>query len=350
MRRGIRGGKFMMPGVHRVTKGGKVYKWHRKTRTPLPANIPEDHPNFIAAWNAAEGGKPVRTRQPQGSVARGCEGYLASTDYKALSEGYRPVIRRHVEAIKAQAERAHPTPMLRDLTPQSVRADLLPLTPSVAKSRLSAWRKLAQHWEPSLGHDVTAGVKRKKIPKTDGYTPWTRDDVKAFRKHWPTGTPQRMAFEVLQWTGCRISDAVKIGPQMIGRDGLLTFKQQKTGVWVHVPWNCTAHGLEGQRTDLLSMTAGWTHLVYMLTEYGKARSSKAASAWFSGAATDAGLPHLSAHGLRKYRMNEMAEAAVPLLAMQSWVGHITLEEVQEYTAKANRRNVHLVNPSSEFTK
>lgn len=342
----IRKGRFVMPGVHRVTKvNGRVFKYHRKTGTPLPADVPEDHPRFIAAWNAAQEGKnPTRSRAPAGTVAWGCERFLASRIYADLSDTYRPVIRRHVEAIWRQVNAAYPAPLLRDLEPSDVEADLGPLSPAVAKSRLSAWRQLAAFWRPELGRDVSAGVKRKRMVKTEGFTPWTDHDVAAFRRRWPLETMERRTMELIQWTGCRISDAVLIGPQMVDDDGLLTYRQTKTKNLAYVPWSCPAHGLEHQRADLMECLRDDRELVFLRTAHGKARSGKAASGWFSEAATEAGLPDLSAHGLRKYRMHQMAEVGVPLLAMQSWVGHTTLEEVQEYTKKANRRKVHFVNP------
>ncbi|MGC9449219.1 hypothetical protein ACPZJU_19190, partial [Cereibacter johrii] len=47
----------------------------------------------------------------------------------------------------------------------------------------------------------------------------------------------------------------------------------------------------------------------------------------------------TAHGLRKYRMNVLAEHGASVLVMQSWVGHTTLLEVQESTRRADRRRV-----------
>jgi len=119
--------------------------------------------------------------------------------------------------------------------------------------------------------------------------------------------------------------------------------QSKTRAEVNIPWTAPAFGLEAQRLDLMKCLLGHQHMVYIVTSHGKPRSIKSMSQWFSAAATEAGLPDLSAHGLRKYRMNQMAEAAVPLLAMQSWVGHTTLKEVERYTRRASRRNVFFVN-------
>lgn len=334
MRRGL---AMKLPRVHRVTKkSGAVHKYHARTRKPLPSNIPEDDPAFVALWLAEEQKAPRKgSKAASGTVAAACEAFLASRTYLDLKPAYRSVIRRHVEAVKARGVKA----LLSDLAPKHIMADLEPLSPAVASSRVKAWRKLTAFWYQRglTATDIGASVKRKKMPKTKGHLAWSQDDVEAFRARWPIGTPERLAFELLQWSGSRCVDAVAIGPQNIGRDGVLTFTQAKTGFDQHVPWTCQAFGLEGQRADLLTCVKGTNALIYIKSAYGKPRSAKGFSQWFAAAARDAGLAHKTAHGLRKYRMIQMAEHGLSVLVMQSWVGHATLDEVQEYIAQASRR-------------
>lgn len=336
MRRPVRGAGVKLPRVHRVTRGDKVHCYHRRTRARLP-DLPESHPEFLAAWLAEEQRQrpAVKTKALPGSIAAGCEAYLDSTSFRELSEGYRPVIRRHVEKIKEQGGNV----LLRYLEPHHVRADIEPLKPAVASSRMKAWRKLGEFWVASgkLRTDPTDGVKRKKLAKTGGHREWTRDNLETFRERWPIGTPQRLAGELLQWTGARCVDAVKLGPGMVGRDGLLTFVQHKTKHEAHIPWVGRAFGLEADRLALMQCIGNAPGVTFIVTGAGKPRSVKGFSQWFAEAAREAGLVKLTAHGLRKYRMNALAEAGASVLVMQSWVGHVTLDEVQEYTRKADRR-------------
>lgn len=329
MRRIVRSEAVKLPRVHRLTKAGTVNKYHRRTRAVLPNDVPEDHPRFVAAW-AAEEAKAAPRRKAQaaqeGTIAAGCAAYLASQSYAALSAGYRPVIRRHVEAIKASGGAG----MMADLLPRHIEADLEPLSPAVARSRLKAWRKLGAFWKVKgwAAADVSLPVKGKRMPKTDGHKAWTQEDVDTFRAHWPVGRPQRLALELLQWTGARCSDAVRLGPQMV-RGGLLTFKQQKTGGEALVPWPCP---------DMPPLPPA---MVFIVTVHGKPRTVKGFSQWFAEAARAAGLDGLTAHGLRKYRMNTLAEEGASVMKMQGWVGHTTLAEVEEYTRKAERRRAIL---------
>lgn len=327
-----------LPRVHRVTKGGKVHRYHRRTRKPLPNDVPEDDPVFVAAWLAEEQkAPPKRTRAAPDTVAAGCEAYLASRSYADLKPAYRSVIRRHVERIAEQGEKAK----LAHLRGKHIEADLEPLSPAVASSRLKAWRKLCDYWRKTgaTAGDVSHGVKRKKIERTGGHTPWDDTDLAAFRAHWPIGTPERLACEILQWSGSRCVDAIGLGPQMVGADGVLTFTQRKTGKPAHVPWTCQAFGLEVQRADLEQCLADVRALVFVLTAYGQPRTQKGFSQWFAAAARKAGLTDRTAHGLRKYRMHKLAESGLSVHVMQAWVGHVTLEEVQEYTDRVNRRAI-----------
>ncbi len=326
------------PRVHRVTSRGSVYKYHRHTRVELPNDVPENHPKFIAAWSAEDQKKPEpKSRAKSGSIEAGCETYLKSGSYSDLTDSYRPIIRRHVEAIREARGKA---PMA-GLRSYHINADLDPLTPAVARSRLKAWRKLCGFWtgQGIIPDDVSRAAVGKKMPKSEGHKEWTRDDLRIFRDHWPVRTPQRHACELLQWTGARCVDVVKLGRGMIDRDGLLSFRQQKTHAMAHIPWTCPALGLESERETLLSYQS--THMVFLTTVHGKPRSHKSFSQWFSAACTEAGLPGLAAHGLRKYRMNELSENGATVLQMQAWVGHTTLNEVEAYTRKAQRRTAFL---------
>lgn len=325
-----------LPRVHRVKRGTKVHRYHRRTRARLP-DLPENHPDFLAAWLDEErrNAPVVKSKAVPGSIAAACEAYLASTAFLSLSKGYSPVIRRGVEHIKAKGGNVQ----LRHLQAHHIRADLEPLTPAVASSRLKAWRKLGDFWVGSglLRVDPTDGVKRKKMVKTGGHKEWSRTDLERFRERWPIGTPQRLAGELLQWSGARCVDAVRLGPKMVGVDGLLTFVQVKTGHEAHVPWSGRAFGLEAERETLIRCIGNADGEAFVLTEAGKPRSQKGFSQWFAAAAREAGLVKLTAHGLRKYRMNALAEVGASVLVMQSWVGHVTLDEVQEYTRRADRK-------------
>jgi site-specific recombinase XerD len=147
------------------------------------------------------------------------------------------------------------------------------------------------------------------------------------------------------WTGARRSDAVRLGRQMIGRDGWLTFTTLKTNQDVTVPVLCElpdwASALEPERAHLETCIASATdRLTFISTLSGKPRSAKAFGAWFRDSTAAAGLnPRCTAHGLRKARATELAEIGATEHQIGAWIGDRSLSEIVRYTRKAQRRRV-----------
>jgi len=68
-------------------------------------------------------------------------------------------------------------------------------------------------WALEAGHvtkNPCDGVKVVSVP-SEGFAVWTDDDVAAYRAHWPLGTHQRVAFEVLRETGCAAATRFESG-------------------------------------------------------------------------------------------------------------------------------------------
>lgn len=325
-----------------IHKGGKTYHYLRMPgakRQKLPA-LPIDSPEFLAAYVAARAAAEAKPQAKDGTITLMIEGYLASQDFLAKSDSYRRTIRRHAEEIKEQAEDAKAA----HLTAEDIADDLEPLAPNAAADRLKAWRAVCSYGKSKrmLASDPSKAVRRKAIPKTIGHPAWTDAEIERFRAKWKPETVQRLCFELIYWTGARISDAVKIGPGMVGRDGVLQFTQQKTGEPAFVPWTCSLPAYaERMMPDrkLLHMALdarAEKHMTFLATAQGRTRSSKALGHVIAEAAQAAQVEK-SAHGLRKARAKELAEAGATVHQIAAWTGHITLEEVEHYTREANRR-------------
>ena len=84
-----------------------------------------------------------------------------------------------------------------------------------------------------LRDDPTRDIKQRSI-KGDGFHTWTDDEIAQFEAHHPIGTKPRLALALLLYTAQRRSDVVRMGRQHI-KDGVLTVKQQKTGVTLAIP-------------------------------------------------------------------------------------------------------------------
>ena len=328
--------------IQTVHSKGKVYRYLRlpgQPRHKLP-DLPLDHPDFLLAYAQALNAVPKMIRAPAGSIAAMAEAFLRSERFKANSETYRQGIRRHVDAIREQAEDA----LAGHLRTEHIRADLAALPPHPAGARLRAWRQLCAFGvaKQMLKTDPSDGIKRPAAPKSEGHLPWSDEELAAFRARWPIGSVPRACFELLFWTGARISDAVKVGPRMVGRDGVLAFKQTKTGDETFVPWTCAVPDYaEAMKCDRDTMHRALECLAgaatFLPSHGGRVRSHKALGTLMIESAKAAGISGKSAHGLRKARAVALANAGATTHQIAAWTGHQTLSEVEHYTAAANRR-------------
>ncbi len=199
------------------------------------------------------------------------------------------------------------------------------------KKRLATLFRLAVKWEYRDDNPMVS-VERVQH-KTKGYAPWTEADIAKFRTHWKDGTPQRIAFEILLYTGLRRSDAVKLGRQHMLGDRIV-IKTKKSGDMVEVSIPIHAEF----RTVLNTVQHG--RLNFITTAYGAARSEKAFTNWIIEAAKDAGLPlHRSPHGLRKSACIRLAEAGCSASEIMSITGHKNLAEVETYIRDVNKKKL-----------
>ncbi|MFW2541498.1 tyrosine-type recombinase/integrase [Primorskyibacter sp. 2E107] len=325
-----------LEGIKVVRKpGGKVYKYRRirGQLVPLP-DLPENHPDFMRAYIEAGDFTP---RDDSLGALIGM--FLASDDFKTRKLTTQKVWRRRLAYMQIEYGMA-PAPKL---TTVHIEKALRKLPPGAARSERTIWRALmayakAEHWRT----DNPAKDAEVRTLRSTPHAPWTREDVEAFRTAWPHGTPQRQAFEVLHWTGARCVDAVRIGWQGVGPDGLLTFTQEKTGGEAMVPITAVAdRRLERDRKEFIH--AASPELQFILTEYGRARSVKGLSNLIAAAARKAGLTGRTAHGLRKTRAIALAELLWTPHQIGAWTGHETLQEITEYTRAANKRALLLGN-------
>ena len=272
------------------------------------------------------------------------EAYLASDTYLALSDSTRASRRRILDKLSEKYGQAKAS----DLRARHIQADINNRSGHVANNRLKVWRGLCK-WATDaelIAEDISFAVRKKPVPKTDGYLPWSVEDLARFRGYWPIGTTERLAFELVFWTGARAGDAVRLSSGMVDADGWLTYSQSKTGGEVSIPWcRDLPAWAEPMMTDLSLLHEALAarkerHLTFVTTVYGNARSVKSFSQWFSQAAKKAKLPAgRSAHGLRKSRAIALAELGATTHQIAAWTGHESLSEVERYSRKADKKRI-----------
>ena len=289
-----------LKGIKVVTKpDGRRYVYRRTPGglVPLP-DLPENDPRFLKAYADAAHARPARHRAAEGSIAALCAAYLASADYRALAPSTRAVRRRLLDRIAAERGAGR----VADLRPEHLRKDVRRLTPGAAQMRLKAWRSLCRFaLEEGWRSDDPSREVRAPRGETKPHRQWTAEEIARFRAHWPVGTSERAAMEVIYWTAARCVDAVTLGWHLVDAEGWLTFTQRKTGQPVTLPvtaplpsWAARAAGLE----------AGCT-----------------------------------AHGLRKARASAVAEAGASASPVGAWIGDVSLSMAAHYTRAADRRAI-----------
>ena len=160
--------------------------------------------------------------------------------------------------------------------------------------------------------------------KSSGIHTWTEGEIEQFERHHPAGTRARLALALLLCTAQRTGDVVRMGRQHI-RDGAIAVRQNKTGATLLIPI------AEQLRKELPATT-----LTFLVTEWGKPFTPGGFGNWFRQRCREAGLPHCSAHGLRKAACRRLAEAGCSAHEIAAISGHASLREVERYTKAADQ--------------
>jgi integrase len=325
------------PHLHReVTRHGKAV-WYARARGSSRGPRIRLHAEFGTAefwaeYQAALASVPHKphTAPHEGSLAWLIERYRETTAWSYLS----PATRRQRENIfKHVLETADKEPFAK-ITTATVMAgrDRRANTPYQARHFLDAMRGLFS-WALKarlIKTDPTAGVDNPPRPQSDGFAPWSEDDIAAYERRWPIGTRQRVWLDVLIYTGLRRGDAVRLGRQHV-RDGVATIKTEKTGTEVTLPiLPILARTLEAGPCGDLTFIAG---------ENGRPLSKESFGNLFRKACRDAGLHNRSAHGLRKAAATRAANASATVAELEAIFGWQGGTMAALYTRAADRRRL-----------
>ncbi|WP_425404576.1 tyrosine-type recombinase/integrase [Hwanghaeella sp.] len=161
-----------------------------------------------------------------------------------------------------------------------------------------------------------------------GHHSWTLEEVEKFEQTHPVGSKARLALALFLYTSQRRGDVVRMGRQHV-RNEWLFVKQEKTGVELHIPI------VRQLRAIIDASPTG--DLTFLVTDFNKPFTSNGFGNRMRKWCDEAGLPHCSAHGLRKASAVRLAEDGCTDLEIMSWGGWKTLAEVQRYTKGARQR-------------
>jgi integrase len=171
-----------------------------------------------------------------------------------------------------------------------------------------------------------------RVPTTVGFHSWTDEEIAQFQAYYPLGTMPRLALEIMLWTLLRRGDARLFGPEH-RKNGRVRIQNEKTKKFTDLP---EARHL----TQALEAMEFRGTVTYLLSDRGQPfKSSASFGNWFRRRCNEAGLPHCSAHGLRKATARRLAEAGAShqqLKAVGNWSQD---KDVAKYTAAADQKRL-----------
>jgi integrase len=207
---------------------------------------------------------------------------------------------------------------------------------NAANHRLKAVRGVYR-WaakQQMIDRDATREVPSLRVA-TSGYHTWTAAEIARFVDRWPIGTSPYVAMAVMLCTGARIGDAYKLGPTNL-TGSRIRFRPSKTAdksqISVSIPV------MPMLREALAAGPTGETAWIVGTRGRPFAKPASLGNA-FKGWCRDAGLPHCSAHGLRKGGATFLAQRGATEKQLMAVYGWSDPEMAHLYTKAAERERL-----------
>lgn len=319
------------PGVTKVVdRHGKVrWRFRKKDRADVYLPGPYASAAFRAAYEAAVAGAATpaaRSTAAYGSLAWLIETYLTSPRFQNLSETRRKRLRPDLDWLR---ENAGKLPFNR-LATRHVEALMAkkagPWAANMIKKALSLLFNYAIKNEIcDQKHNPATLADRRKV-NPDGWHAWTSAEIAQFLAYHGEGTPQRLACLLILNTGAARGDLIRLGWQNVN-GGRIRYRRRKSEVI-------------GDYEILPELAAELRHVppaqMLFLMLNGRPFKPDSFTDWFKRACVAAGLPHCSAHGVRKGQATNIADSGGSEWEVMSFLAHATPHEAATYTKKANR--------------
>jgi integrase len=298
-------------------------------------------PEFMQQYEAAKSASPMPIKSK--GIAPGtwqwlCVQYFSSIDFRQLNPKTQRERRWILESTFDEKISPNSNKLFKDFPLSKMMADAIEVLrdrkiekPQAANARVIAI-KVVFKWATKkrlVDSNPAMKVERARI-KSDGFPVWTLEDVKQFEQHHPIGTKARLALALLVFSGQRRGDVVRFGKQHV-KNGKLIFKQQKTGKDMYLPI------LPELQKIIDASPCG--DLTFLVNELNRPWNAHGFSNKFREWCNQAGLPKLSAHGLRKASATVAANNGATAHQLMAMFGWSTLAMAEHYTRAANREHL-----------
>lgn len=175
---------------------------------------------------------------------------------------------------------------------------------------------------------VTAGPDER----SKGFHSWSEAEIAQYRAKHPLGSKARLAMELILWTDQRSIDSMHLGRQHI-KEGRFQITQTKTNMTL------TLAIAPQLLAAITAMPHSAENMCFLVNDWQRPFSRKGFGNKFRDWCDQAGLPHCSAHGLRKATLRRMAELEMSNKSMKSVSGHVKDDEIELYTKAANQERL-----------
>ena len=313
----------------------RIYVRHKglSIRIRAKRDTPEFLDEYRAALAALEHAPAVRGAVPK-TLGWLIEKYYGSPEFKKELSARTQRVRRGI--LDALVEEHGDKPFI--MKPKHVRKlrDAKAHAPEAANALVKALRQVFK-WAVEAEHVDSNPAKDVPLIKTrsQGFHSWTIEEVRQYEARHPIGTRARLALALLLYTTQRRSDVVRLGHKMV-HHGWLKFTQiknaQRKPVTLEIP-------ILPELQRIIDATTPLGRDTYLVTAFGRPFSADGFGNRFRKWCDEAGLPHCSAHGLRKAGSARLAELGASDREIMAITGHQTAKEVDRYTKGARQRKL-----------
>jgi integrase len=161
----------------------------------------------------------------------------------------------------------------------------------------------------------------------NGFHTWTEEEVAKFEARHQIGSRERLALDILLYTGLRRGDAARLGRPHV-RNGVIRIRTEKTSQDIEI------RILAPLAASIAAAPIG--DLTFIAGERGGPMTKESFGNWFRDVCVDLGLPG-RAHGLRKAGARRAAENGATEAELNAWFGWAEgSRESATYVRGANR--------------
>jgi integrase/recombinase XerD len=314
------------------------YYYRTKGKPKIRLVSPPGSPAFlqeIERARAATKGDTNPTAHPPRKVIPGSfrdllRRYYAHSGFTRLDWSTQKWTRRALEYVAngrddfpiALAKRKH----LQDIIESKAQ------TPAIANEVRTALRKVFKYAvaQDMIDSDPTTALTEIEYRRKP-HKPWTDEEIERYERTHREGSNARLALALLRYTGCRIEDAPRLGPNNFVNGRLrytMAKGEERNPIDVDIPVlpELSAAIASAKRTGIKT---------FLVTIDGRPYGARGFAGTFRYWCQQARV-NKSAHGFRKRMGKMLAEGGATPHESMAWLGHRTLQQVQTYSKDANR--------------